>query len=95
MAATMLAEHGEMEAAIRRLMRPVDEAAAQGVRPSPTWADKATLNQLYTYCMSLNRDDASLLVSCSFTAGPYLLALVAELAGHLFPPCLGMLQPES
>ena len=75
MAAKMLAEHGEMEAAIRRLMRPVDEAAKQGVRPSPTWADEATLNQLYTYCMSLTSDEASLLVSCSFTAGPYCLCL--------------------
>ncbi len=95
MAAKMLAEHGEMEAAIRRLMRPVDEAAKQGVRPSPTWADEATLNQLYTYCMSLTSDEASLLVSCSFTAGPCLLVLVPKLAGHLLPPCMGMLQPGS
>ncbi len=95
MAAKMLAEHGEMEAAIKRLMRPVDEAAAQGVRPSPTWAVEATLNQLYTYSMSLPSDEASLLVSCSFAAGLYLLVFVLELAGHLFPPCLGMLQPGS
>ena len=93
MAAKMLADHGEVEAAIKRLMRPVDEAAKQGVRPSPTWADEATLNQLYTYCMSLTSDEASLLVGCSFTAAPCLL--VPELVGHLCPPCLGMLQPGS
>ncbi|DBA81851.1 TPA: hypothetical protein ACH3X1_007570 [Trebouxia sp. C0004] len=63
MAAKMLAEHGEVGAAIRRLMRPVDEAAKQGVRPSHTWADEATLNQLYTYCMSLTSDEASLLIT--------------------------------
>jgi hypothetical protein len=74
MAAKMLAEHGEVEAAIRRLMRPVDEAAKQGLRPSP-WADEATLNQLYTYCTSLTSDAASLLVSCGFTAAHICLCL--------------------
>ena len=52
-AAKMLAEHGDTPAAVARLMRPVEQAAKQGQRPSASWADKATLDQLYTYCTSL------------------------------------------
>ncbi|DBB04235.1 TPA: hypothetical protein ACH3X1_013259 [Trebouxia sp. C0004] len=54
-AARLLAEHGEVTAAVTRLMRPVAQAAKQG-QPSSNWADKDALLQLYTYCTSLNSE---------------------------------------
>ncbi len=53
-AAKMLADHGQMAAAVARLMRPIDEAIQQGQKPSPTWADKTTLDQLLAYSTSLD-----------------------------------------
>ena len=53
-AARMLAEHGKVTAAITHLMRSLHRAAALGQPVNPGWADKATLAQLYTYCVSLD-----------------------------------------
>ena len=53
-AARLLAEHGHVTGAVKRLMRPLHKAAQQGHTLSPNWADKDTLKQLYTYCTSLN-----------------------------------------
>lgn len=52
-AARLLAEHGQVTAAIKRLMRPLHQAAQLCQPTSPTWADKDTLSQLYTLCTSL------------------------------------------
>ena len=52
-AAKLLAEHGQVTAAINRLMRPLHQAAKLGQPASRTWADKDTLSQLYTLCTSL------------------------------------------
>lgn len=55
-AARLLAEHGHVTAAVRRLMQPVNQAAKAGQAVNPAWADKETLSLLYTYCTSLNSD---------------------------------------
>ncbi len=55
-AARLLAEHGEVTAAVTRLMRPVAQAAKQGQQPSSIWADKDALLQLYTHCTNLNSE---------------------------------------
>ena len=55
-AARLLAEHGQVTAAVRRLMQPLNQAAKAGQSVNPTWADKETLSLLYTYCTSLNSD---------------------------------------
>lgn len=55
-AARLLAEHGEVTAAVTRLMQPVAQAAKQGQQPSSNRADKDALLQLYTYCTNLNSE---------------------------------------
>lgn len=55
-AARLLAEHGQVTAAVRRLMQPLNQAAKAGQPVNPTWADKETLSLLYTYCTSLDSD---------------------------------------
>lgn len=55
-AARLLAEHGQVTAAVRRLMQPLNQAAKAGQPVNPTWADKETLSLLYTYRTSLNSD---------------------------------------
>ncbi|KAL0040884.1 hypothetical protein WJX79_008605 [Trebouxia sp. C0005] len=55
-AARLLTEHGEVTAAVTRLMRPVAQAAKQGQQPGSEWADKDALLQLYTYCTNLNSE---------------------------------------
>lgn len=53
-AARLLAEHGQVTAAVTRLMRPVEGAVRQAPQPGSAWADQDTLLQLYTYCLNLN-----------------------------------------
>lgn len=55
-AARLLAEHGHVTAAVKRLMQPLHQAAKAGRPVNPTWADKETLSLLYTYCTSLNSE---------------------------------------
>ena len=81
-AARLLAEHGEVTAAVTRLMRPVAQAAKQGQQPSSNWADKDALLQLYTYCTNLNSEWALQQVRLSLPAQIFLVVFFAATASH-------------
>jgi len=78
----MLAEHGEVTAAVTRLMRPAAQAAQQGQQPSPNWADKDALLQLYTYCTNLNSEWGLQQVRLLLPAHIFLVVLFAAAASH-------------
>lgn len=81
-AARLLAQRGEVTAAVTRLMRPVAQAAKQGQQASPNWADKDALLQLYTYCTNLNSEWALQQVRLLLPAHVFLMGFSAAAASH-------------